>query len=201
MTTKVYTTARGKTVDMGAMRLQNEHVRAVGNMGVNARGDRIDANGQVIDPRQHQLQRQVQRQTNVSDAPVHKSTAEARLAQTTPPVPTVDPIVDPVIKTAVDPIVDPTPAPAADHTDTFVPPEDFDAEPEVSPIEPAAVPAATETETPTTTGNVETAPAAASKSAIPTSGLAGAMAKAKTVKQELEKTARQTQQSQGVRKL
>lgn len=187
MTTKIYTTARGKTVDMGAMRLQNEHVRAVGNMGVNARGDRIDADGNIIDPRQQQLQRQVKRQTNVSDAPVHKSTAEARQAQAAP---TVDPIVEPTVAPeAVAPVV----APVFDPTDTFTAPEDFDAEPEVSPIDPATVPVAMETEVKAATGDVEPAPT--------TGGLAGAMAKAKTVKQELEKTARQQQQAQGVRKL
>lgn len=189
MTSKVYTTARGKAVDMGALRLQNEHVRAVGNMGVNARGDRIDANGQIIDPRQHQLQRQVKRQTNVSAAPVHRSTAEARQAQSAP-------VADPIETPAPAPVVDPVVAPLVnvDPTDTFVPPEDFDEEPEVSPIDPATVPVDMETETKAATGDVEQVAATAG-------GLAGAMAKAKTVKQEIEKTTRQTQQSSGVRKL
>ena len=43
MTRKVYRTANGKMVDLGALQLQNENVRAVGNMGVNARGDIIDS--------------------------------------------------------------------------------------------------------------------------------------------------------------
>ena len=71
MTKKVYKTARGLTVDMGQLRLQNEHVRAVGNMGVNARGDRIDAQGNVIDSANQQLKRRIQKQTNVSDGPVY----------------------------------------------------------------------------------------------------------------------------------
>jgi hypothetical protein len=78
MTTKIYKTARGKTVDFGSMRLQNENVRAVGNMGVNARGDRIDSQGNVIDPKNQQIQRRIQRQTNVADGPVHSSTREAK---------------------------------------------------------------------------------------------------------------------------
>lgn len=41
-------TARGKILDMDAMRAKNEMVRAVGNMLVNARGDVIDSNGNVI---------------------------------------------------------------------------------------------------------------------------------------------------------
>jgi hypothetical protein len=41
-------TAQGKMIDMDALRAKNEHVRAVGNMRVNARGDIIDAYGKVI---------------------------------------------------------------------------------------------------------------------------------------------------------
>jgi hypothetical protein len=89
MTQKIYKTAKGKTIDIGALRLQNENVRAVGNMGVNARGDRIDSEGKVIDSRSRQLQRQVQRQSNVSDGPVHssKKAADAKLAPDTAPAP------------------------------------------------------------------------------------------------------------------
>ena len=62
MTNKVYRTAMGKTVDVGAMLLQNENVRAVGNMGVNARGDVVDSRNQVIDKKNRQIQRQNHRQ-------------------------------------------------------------------------------------------------------------------------------------------
>lgn len=48
MTKQVYTSANGKAVDMGALRLKNERVRAVGNMKVNARGDVIDDKNAVI---------------------------------------------------------------------------------------------------------------------------------------------------------
>jgi hypothetical protein len=40
--------AMGKEVDMSALRQRNEKTRAIGNMNVNARGDIIDSNGQVI---------------------------------------------------------------------------------------------------------------------------------------------------------
>lgn len=43
-------TAMGKTVDMSALIAKNEKTRAVGNMGVNARGDTIDAFGRVVTP-------------------------------------------------------------------------------------------------------------------------------------------------------
>jgi len=43
-------TALGRTIDMGQIAAKNEHVRAVGNMNVNARGDTIDSHGRVIVP-------------------------------------------------------------------------------------------------------------------------------------------------------
>ncbi len=64
MTRKVYKTAMGKTVDLGALILQNEQVRAVGNMNVNAAGDLIDSNNQIIDNRNRQVQRQYNKQTS-----------------------------------------------------------------------------------------------------------------------------------------
>lgn len=48
MTKEVYRSANGKTVDMGALRLKNERVRAVGNMKVNARGDEVDDFNRII---------------------------------------------------------------------------------------------------------------------------------------------------------
>jgi hypothetical protein len=63
MTNEVYRSANGKTVDMGALRLQNERVRAVGNMRVNARGDVIDDNNEVIRTRNEQVNKQYQNQT------------------------------------------------------------------------------------------------------------------------------------------
>ena len=73
MTSKVYKTAMGKTVDLGALVLQNEQVRAVGNMGVNAAGDLVDGSNQVINARAKQVQRQYQRQTDNNTDPVKKN--------------------------------------------------------------------------------------------------------------------------------
>jgi len=61
MTNKIYRSAQGKTVDLGALALQNENVRAVGNMNVNARGDRIDENGNAIVTRSEQVNRNINR--------------------------------------------------------------------------------------------------------------------------------------------
>lgn len=62
MTKKVYRTAQGKTVDMGKLMLQNEQTRAVGNMGVNARGDLLDDKNQVVATKTQQVKRQYDRQ-------------------------------------------------------------------------------------------------------------------------------------------
>ena len=77
MTSKVYRTAQGKTVDLGTIMLQNEHVRAVGNMNVNARGDQLDHNNRVVETKPRQIQKQNARMTNVSDQPVQTSSIKA----------------------------------------------------------------------------------------------------------------------------
>ena len=64
MTRKVYRTAQGKLVDLGALLLQNENTRAVGNMPVNARGDIIDSQNKPIDTKARQVSRQYNKQTN-----------------------------------------------------------------------------------------------------------------------------------------
>lgn len=62
MTKQIYKTAQGQTVDMGALRLQNEQVRAVGNMKVNARGDLLDVSGNVISSRTEQVNSEYNKQ-------------------------------------------------------------------------------------------------------------------------------------------
>jgi hypothetical protein len=79
MTNKVYRSAQGKMVDLGALQLRNENVRAVGNMGVNARGDIVDAKNRSIDSRNNQVAKQYSRQsTNVVDSRVPTSNARKK---------------------------------------------------------------------------------------------------------------------------
>ena len=76
MTQKTYRTAQGKIVDLGALQLKNENVRAVGNMNVNARGDLLDSNNRPIDSRNNQVGRQYKKQvTNTNSSTVHSSRA------------------------------------------------------------------------------------------------------------------------------
>jgi hypothetical protein len=75
MTTKQYRTAMGKTVDMGALMLQNEQVRAVGNMSVNARGDKLDGTNRIIDQKTRQVNRQYKKQASNQSIPATTSNA------------------------------------------------------------------------------------------------------------------------------
>jgi hypothetical protein len=169
MTSKVYKSAMGKPVDMGSLLLQNERVRAVGNMNVNARGDRLDSNNQIVEPKNQQVQRRYNRQTNVSAGPAQSSTNSAREEKQQPLVDPTDSFLDlPIDEPPVEPEVIPEPVVAEAAA--------------VPVVEPAAV---------------EEQPRALAQSG----GLAGAIARTREVKQELEKTRRQQAQAQGVRRI
>jgi hypothetical protein len=49
-------TSRGQALDMQSLALQNEKEIAVGNMGVNARGDKIGSDGKVVQTKTEQAQ-------------------------------------------------------------------------------------------------------------------------------------------------
>jgi hypothetical protein len=163
MTRKVYKTARGKEVDLGALLLQNENVRAVGNMNVNARGDVLDSTNKVIDQKNRQVQRQYQRQSVTPPAPrvVASSTREAKQMKQDAPAPVRLP--DPVMQEE-----------ELDNYDDL--PEDNN---EVA-VEESTPPPRLE---------------------IPAGGLAAAIARAKTVEQQLDKTPRQLRQEARLKKL
>jgi len=153
MTSKVYRTAQGKMVDIGAMLLQNETVRAVGigTQPVNARGDLIDSQNQPISSRNQQMSRQYNKQiSNVSNDPVQSSSK----------------VTDSVAGTPAD-----VPAPPEDFEDNFQKSETTDV-------------------------------AAAASSLKKAGGLAAAIAKARSVKQEPIVTPRQAAQAaSGVTKI
>jgi hypothetical protein len=79
---KMYRSSQGKGIDLGALLLQNENVRAVGNMGVNARGDRIDNKGKSIDSRVQQKKRQYNKQIGPQDVvPAENSSSDINNSQ------------------------------------------------------------------------------------------------------------------------
>jgi len=162
MTRKIYKSAMGKPVDLGALLLQNEQTRAVGNMNVNARGDQLDSANRVVEPKNRQVQRRYNKQSNVTGGAASSGTRSVK------PVPQSSIHVS-------DPLLD--------ISDTFADlpmdePEDIVAAPQEQNTTP---------------------PATVSK--IPEGGLAAAIARQREVKQELEKTRRQQQQGQGLRKI
>lgn len=90
MTQRIYKTANGKSIDIGAMLLQNENVRAVGvgTQPINARGDLINSRNQPIDTRTQQVSRQYNKQiSNVNSDPVQSSQVAAAAAM--PPAPPI----------------------------------------------------------------------------------------------------------------
>jgi hypothetical protein len=153
MTKKQYRSAMGKTVDMGSLLLQNESVRAVGNMGVNARGDVVNSNNRVIEKKSRQVQRHNRRTTNVSNTPVATSIAALKKSQADE--------LSPVVS-----------------EDTFADlPDDNDIV-------------------------AETVAVSSTPDSPILGGLAGAIARSRTVQQELEKTPRQlARQTPGVKKI
>ena len=113
MTSKVYRSAQGKSVDLGTIMLQNEHVRAVGNMNVNARGDRLDSNNQVLETKPRQIQRQNARTTNVSATEVHSSSLKARRQVISEPEPDQETTVAPIMTSQPETLTEP---PVQDET-------------------------------------------------------------------------------------
>jgi hypothetical protein len=59
---KQYRTARGKTVDLSQILNENENVRAVGNMNVNARGDAIDSKNKTVQSRNDRVKNAYRKQ-------------------------------------------------------------------------------------------------------------------------------------------
>jgi hypothetical protein len=215
MTSKVYRSAQGKMVDLGTIMLQNEHVRAVGNMKVNARGDKIDNTNQVFETKPQQIQRQNNATTtNVSSSPVHSSSKKARAARQQ-----VEDTPTPVAEETPEPIQEVAPAPVAEETPTPIPAPAPVAEETPTPI-PAPAPVAEDpiaVAVPPAPGKMleggvtaalarqrETNKAQAPKSNNKSDeggGLASALARSREIKQELERTRRQQAQDKGLRKI
>lgn len=120
MTSRVYKSAQGKMVDLGALALQNENMLAVSpGAKVNARGDRLDTNNRVVDSKSKQVQRQITQTTqvvNTTDAPIFTSSKAAKEAKAAKAAPApraetkVAPKVEaPVVEEIVEEIIDTVP--------------------------------------------------------------------------------------------
>jgi len=77
---KTYRTANGNEIDFQKIQLQNETVRAVGNMNINARGDVIDNTNKTTSTRSAQVNKSYRKQIgNVArDLPIVSSIADVQ---------------------------------------------------------------------------------------------------------------------------
>jgi uncharacterized protein (DUF885 family) len=191
MAQKIYKSAMGRVVDIGALMLENENVRAVGNMNVNARGDTLDSANRVIESKNKQVQKHYQRQsTNTSAMEPTTSTAVAKKQQAEKAK--IKKRKEKVVSDSVlDAYNDERLVSVHDKMQPAPEPVDVEEIPEIESLEELA--------------ELEAAiPELAQEPAkpIPRGGLAAAIAKAQTVKQELIKTPRQMAQNKpGVNKI
>lgn len=80
---KVYKTAQGLNLDIDSLRLNNEETIAVGNMKVNARGDKIGPGGRIVKNRNQVMDQHYKLHTPVANA--------KNSVQNTPNTPDLDP--------------------------------------------------------------------------------------------------------------
>jgi hypothetical protein len=97
----------GKPVDMAAIRTKNENVRAIGHMRVNARGDIIDNQNQVVQPASQRVNR-VYTKTTAAKTPVADVEQPVVEQAAVSPIHRVEPVapVHPVAPTKLDPVAD-----------------------------------------------------------------------------------------------
>jgi hypothetical protein len=107
---RIYTTAQGKQIDIERLQIANEEAIAVGNMKVNARGDKLGFGGRVVETRNqtqdsyYKLSSPVPQEVSVDHA--EKVTQQqirsgARMAQGTPmpePVPEIPVVEESVVE-------------------------------------------------------------------------------------------------------
>jgi len=206
MATKIYKSAMGRVVDMGTLMLENEHTRAVGNMNVNARGDLLDSSNRIVETKNRQVAKHYQRQvaapanhlptTSTQAAKKQQSqrnAAKEKVAKDTPA-----PVKPRAVKVVNESVLDAynderlvsnyDKMQAAESATEDVP--DIESMDELAEFE-ADIPELTEDPVVMT-----------EKVAVPRGGLAAAIARTQSVKQELMKTPRQLAQNKpGVNKI
>lgn len=77
---KIYKSARGKMIDIDQIKLANENTIAVGNMKVNARGDKLGPGGQIAANRNQIMDQAYQVDTNGGYSPNDPSVYAERKA-------------------------------------------------------------------------------------------------------------------------
>lgn len=172
---KTYRTANGGKVDLGSLILSQENTRSVGNMGVNARGDKINSRNEVIESRNEIVQHHYNKAHSpvVEEAPIPTSAKHA------------EELAGKVSKVKKTTATKKAKAKAKEVKEEILPVAseekvDETTEPIIKQEEVMSIP----------------------KSSVPQGGLAAAIAKAKQIKEEENKTPRQQEQEKkGVTKL
>jgi hypothetical protein len=184
---KTYRTANGGKVDLGALILSNENTRASGNMGVNARGDKLNSQNQVIETRNERIQRAYDMTVN-NNYPVDElpptSIKHAKKLEKEKQVETVEVVKKPTVKKTL-PEATKDPLPVAEPIE-----------------EKESLPSAVDDAAEVMSQPKKVVQPVQSLKKVPQGGLAAAIAKAKEIKEEPEKTARQLSQEQsGVKRI
>jgi len=198
MSQRIYRSARGSKIDMGDLMLRNEDVRAVGNMGVNAKGDKIDNKGTVTKTRNQQVNKTYRKQianqvTDVPPAPNTLTTAQQPIVNEEPvaevegldtKLVVEEPVVEePVVNDSVEETITETAVEPLKEIKEVVEKESVIEEVAEEPVVEAPKPKATPKKK-------------------KTGGLAGAIAKAREVEQKKLKTAKEEAKSKkGVKKI
>ena len=83
---RMYRTMQGRMIDIEKIRGANENVRAVGNMGVNARGDRVGSDGSIITPKEKVIAKYYEQpRGKVSETPMRKLPVRKKQVTVTTP--------------------------------------------------------------------------------------------------------------------
>ena len=101
---KVYRSAMGKQIDVEHLLLKNEHVIAVGNLKVNARGDELGPGGKIIKTRDQLMKEYYALNTPTAIDPLDQIPQQARTKNTAAPVQqqiVADPTPEPIAEEAV----------------------------------------------------------------------------------------------------
>ena len=112
---RMYRTMQGRMVDIEKLRAANENVQAVGNMNVNARGDRLGPGGQIVTPKEKIIKKYYEQpKGKVDDTPTKGKPMPAPKVETkktiqkmTPVAKKTEPKPEPVVTPKVE--AEPTP--------------------------------------------------------------------------------------------
>ena len=114
---RMYRTMQGRMVDIEKLRAANENVQAVGNMNVNARGDRLGPSGQIVTPKEKIIKKYYEQpKGKVDDTPTKGKPMPAPKVETKKTVQKMTPVAkktEPKQEPIVAPKVEAEPTPVA----------------------------------------------------------------------------------------